>query len=123
MNNLAAKMLLALLPPNQPSFKFEPDEDVLKEFEREDQQARSKTQRRLSRLEQRVLSHIETQGYRPGVYEITRHLIAVGNVAYQLSRDNKLKVYPLDHYVVQRDRAGNPDEHGHPGNGRPGDTA
>lgn len=107
VNNLAAKMLLALLPPNQPSFKFEPDEDVLKEFEREDQQARSKTQRRLSRLEQRVLSHIETQGYRPGVYEITRHLIAVGNVAYQLSRDNKLKVYPLDHYVVQRDRAGN----------------
>ena len=107
VNNLASKMLIALLPPNEPFFKFEPDPDVISEMLEADKNARAEVQRRLSRIEQTVLTGIEGSGDRANVFELLRHLITVGNVMVHMPAEGGMRLFRLDQYVCRRDRMGN----------------
>ena len=107
VNNLASKLLLALLPPNETFFKFEPAPEVLEELKQRNPEAVSGAQERLSRLEQAVLAEIEAGNYRPTLFETLRHLVSVGDALIHMPQDGGMKMYRLDQYVVRRDRAGN----------------
>ena len=107
VNNLASKLLLALLPPNETFFKFEPAPEVMEELKARNKDAVSGAKKRLSRIEQSVLAEIESGNYRPTLFEALRHLVAVGDVLVHVPKEGGMKLYRLDQYVVRRDRAGN----------------
>ena len=104
VNNLASKLLLALLPPNETFFKFEPAADVIEQLPEGQLSAAKK---RLSKIEQTVLSEIEAGNFRSTLFEAIRHLISVGDVLVHVPLEGGMRMYRLDQYVVRRDRAGN----------------
>ena len=103
-NSLAAKMLMALIPPNTPFFKLIIDELELQKSGQTELMA--EIDKGLRGLENAVMADIETSNDRVAMFEALKHLIVVGNVLLYITEDG-LKVYYLDRYVVQRDEVGN----------------
>ena len=110
VNNLASKLLLALMPPNQTFYKFQVDDDVRKELEAADEQsdtdAMAAVEKQLSQIEQRILEHIEASSDRTTMYEAIRHLIVTGNGMIYMPNKGGMAFYRLDQYVVERDKMG-----------------
>ena len=108
VTNLASKLLLTMLPPNEPCFRLRMnDVELEKEQEEMDKDFAAKIDRALSRFEQAVLADIEARGDRPTVHEGNQHLIVGGNVLYHDDPDSGLRMFPLSRYVVDRDSMGN----------------
>ena len=105
VNNLAAKMLMALLPPNSPFFRLVVDDFDLSMLQGEGQ--RGQVEEALSRIERTILSEIEIQNLRVPCYEALKLLLVSGNVLVHLPPFGGMRVFPLDRYVVQRDAMGN----------------
>lgn len=107
VNNLAAKLLLALFPPNQPFFKLVVDRFALKAI---DKNPKTKTalEEALSEMEQACLTEFNTCAARPTVNESLLHLIVTGNGLVEVPPSGALKFYRLDRYVIQRDPMGAP---------------
>lgn len=107
VTNLASKLLLSMLPPNEPCFRLRIDN---LEFEREQEQMdknfKAQVDKALSRVEQAVIGDIETKGDRPVVYEGNQHLIIGGNVLYHDDEDKGLRLIPLSKFVTMRDPSG-----------------
>lgn len=103
VNNLAAKLILTLLPPNTPFFKLAPSTDLKREAEA----AREATNldKALAARERAILENIEKSGDRVVLYEAMRHLIVAGNVLLYDGEDG-LRCFHLDRYVVNRDPSG-----------------
>ena len=105
VNNLAGKLLLTLVPPNQPFFKLdlnramippgEVSSDMLNEFKEA-----------LAQVAQLVQSDIEACGDRAELFEAFRHLIISGNVLLEDTEDG-LRLYTLENFCVRRDPMGN----------------
>lgn len=106
VNNLAAKLLLTLLPPNQPFFRYQVDDMTLEELTQR-KGARAEVEKALSRYERALVTEIETSALRPTVHEALRHAIISGN-ALLFAFPNGFRAYSLAHYVVVRDGVGNP---------------
>lgn len=106
VNNLAAKLLQALLPSNSPFFRLLVDEFTLTELSAQDDSKRSVVQEGLAVVERSVQSEIESLNIRSPMFEGFKHLIVGGNVLVYLP-DTGLRVFPLDKYVVVRDPYGN----------------
>ena len=106
VNNLASKLLLALLPPNSPFFRLQVDDYTLEEMAG-DEAARAKVEEALNKIERAVMTEIETDGLRSPVFEALKHLITAGNCAVYLPKDGGARVFSLDRYVVKRDPMGN----------------
>lgn len=105
VNNLSAKLLLALFPANAPFFKFEIDDFTLQELtQRPD--SRAKVEAGLAAMERAVATEIETKALRVPLYECLRHLIVAGNALLNITDEGTLRVFHLDQYVVQRDPQG-----------------
>ncbi len=107
VNNLASKLLLALLPPNSPFFRLKIDDLTLSQIQSSDPALKTELESGLSRIEQAVMTEIETSSDRVAVFEILKHLLVAGNVLMDMSRDDGMRVFHLDRYVVQRDPMGN----------------
>lgn len=107
VNNLSAKLLLALFPPNTPFFKLAVDRFELKKINK-DPKLKTQLEEALSEIEQAVLTELETSAVRPTVNEALVHLIITGNGLLEVTEENTLKFYRLDRYVVQRDPMGHP---------------
>ena len=108
VTNLASKLLLTMLPPNEPCFRLRMnDVELEKEQEEMDKDFAAKIDRALSRFEQAVLADIEARGDRPTVHEGNQHLIVGGNVLYHDDPEAGLRMFPLSRYVVDRDSMGN----------------
>ena len=104
VNNIASKLLLALMPANQPFFRLSVDNKVLDELGA----ARGDAEKALVEIEQRVLKEVNASQVRVKVFEALKHLIVGGNsLMYLPPNENTLKVYPLSRYVVDRDATGN----------------
>jgi hypothetical protein len=103
--NLAAKLLLALLPPNQPFFKLAIDRFELKKLE-QDPKTKTMLDAALSEIEQATQVEIETSATRVTTNEAFLHLVVTGNALLEIPDEGNLKVYRLDRYVVQRDPMG-----------------
>lgn len=110
-NNLASKLLLTMLPPNEPCFRLRVDNMIFEKQQAEiDPEWKSKIDKALSRCEQTVLGDIESTGDRVIVYEANLHLLVGGNVLYYDDKVTGLRMFPLSRYVVARDPMGSPVE-------------
>lgn len=105
VNNLASKLLLALLPPNSPFFRLQVDDYTLEEIAG-DEGARAQVEEALNKIERAVMTEIETQGLRSPVFEALKNLICSGNCAVYLPKQGGARVFSLDRYVVKRDPMG-----------------
>jgi hypothetical protein len=106
VNNLAAKLLLALFPPNSPFFRLAIDDYALEALTQREG-ARAEAEKALSKMERAVMVDIETTPTRAPQFEGLKHLLVAGNVLEYLQPKGGIKVFRLDQYVVKRDPAGN----------------
>lgn len=111
VTNLAAKLLMTMLPPNEPCFRLRCNNLTLEEEQEDmDKEFQTKLNKALSRIEQAVLADIESMGDRPVVHEGNLHLVTGGNVLYHNDPESGLRLFPLSRYVAVRDGAGHPVE-------------
>ena len=101
---LAAKLMLAILPPQGSFFKFQVREDKLGEDL--PPEARSELDLSLSKMERMVMDYIAASNDRVVIHQALKHLIVGGNALLFMGKDG-IKNYPLNRYVVNRDGNGN----------------
>tara|TARA_R100001463_G_scaffold32082_1_gene72083 strand:- start:3586 stop:5145 length:1560 start_codon:yes stop_codon:yes gene_type:complete len=106
VNNLASKLLLALLPPNQPFFRLTLDEFTLSELAGRDDM-KGEFEKAMGSIERVVMNEMEVNNFRNALFESLKHLLICGNVLLYITPDLKMKVYHLDRFVVKRDGIGN----------------
>ena len=106
VNNLASKLLLALLPPNSPFFKLAIDDFMLEKLTQREGM-RGEVEKALGSMERTVMMEIETGSIRASSFEALKHLITTGNCLLFLPEDGGMRVFHLDRYVVKRDPMGN----------------
>ena len=102
--NLAAKLMLALLPPQTSFFKLQIRDDKLgSDIPRE---VRSELDLSFSKMERMVMDYINASNDRVVVHQALKHLIVSGNALIFMGKEG-LKNYPLNRYVINRDGNGN----------------
>jgi hypothetical protein len=106
VNNLASKLLLALLPPNAPFFRLSIDDFTLEKLTQQEGM-RAKVEEGLNRIERSVMTEIESNAIRVGGFEALKHLLVTGNALVYLPKEGGVRVFRLDRYVVKRDPMGN----------------
>lgn len=106
VNNLASKLLLTLLPPNEAFFDFKVTEQKLLDRLEKDEILADEVKRALQKMQFRVLDEIENEGMRNDVFEMLRHLIVTGNYALFIPDDGPIRGYDLSCYVAKRNRRG-----------------
>ncbi len=127
VNNLASRLMLAILPPTEAFYRFTIDEveraanrqamqqKLLAEGLPEDQVAATVAQQEtdfdlaLSNLEQAVLREIEATNDRVAIFQALIQLIIPGNTMLHLG-DEGLRYHPLQRYVLRRHPHGPPAE-------------
>jgi len=101
---LAAKLMLALLPPQTTFFKLQVRDDKL--GEELPPEIRSELDLSFSKMERMVMDYIAASSDRVVVHQALKHLIVGGNALIFMGKDG-LKNFPLNRYVVNRDGNGN----------------
>ena len=105
VNNLASKLLLALVPPNSPFFRMKIDDFVVKELQG-DENLKTEVESGLSQIEKAIMTDIEIHADRVAVFEALKHLIVAGNVLLFVGEEG-LRVFSLERFVCKRDPMGN----------------
>lgn len=105
VNNLAAKLLMALLPPNSPFFRLTIDDFTLEQLTQQEGM-RAQVEQKLNKMERAVQGEIESGAYRVSAFEALKHLIIGGNALLYLPKEGGMRVFPLHRFVVQRDPMG-----------------
>lgn len=106
VNNLASKLLLALLPPNSPFFRLQIDDFTLEQMTQQEGM-RADVEEGLNKIERSVQSEIESGAIRVSGFEAMKHLLVGGNALLYLPDEGGMRVFPLEKYVVRRDPMGN----------------
>ena len=102
--NLAAKLMLALIPPQTSFFKLQVRDDKLgEEFPRE---VKSELDLSFAKMERMVMDYVNASSDRVVVHQALKHLIVSGNALIFMGKDG-LKNFPLNRFVVNRDGNGN----------------
>ena len=101
---LAAKLMLALLPPQTTFFKLQVRDDKL--GEEIPAEIRSELDLSFSKMERMVMDYIAASSDRVVIHQALKHLIVGGNALVFMGKDG-LKNYPLNRFVVNRDGNGN----------------
>jgi len=101
--NLAAKLMLALIPPQTTFFKLQIRDDKL--GEEIAPEVKSELDLAFSKLERMVMDYINASSDRVVVHQALKHLIVSGNALIFMGKEG-LKNYPLNRYVVNRDGNG-----------------
>ena len=101
---LAAKLMLALLPPQTTFFKLQVRDDKL--GEEIPPEIRSELDLSFSKMERMVMDYIAASSDRVVIHQALKHLIVGGNALIFMGKDG-LKNFPLNRYVVNRDGNGN----------------
>ena len=104
VNNLAAKLLLSLLPAQTAFFKFSVDPDVRKKAQ--EAGAETDLEDALRRRENKIMKWIERSPLRIGLFNAIRNLIITGNALLHVPKDGLLRTFRLDQFVVVRDPRG-----------------
>jgi hypothetical protein len=114
VNNLAAKLLLALFPPGSAFFKLSVAEATMDALKKQDGgsgqggnvDVEAEMEQALSKVERAVVKWMEATNLRPLMFETAKHLVVAGNALIQIQADS-FKLYTLTQYVVKRDLSGN----------------
>ena len=101
---LAAKLMLALLPPQTAFFHLQIRDDKL--GEEIPPEIRGELDLSFSKMERMVMDYIAASSDRVVIHQALKHLIVGGNALVFMSKDG-LKHYPLNRFVVNRDGNGN----------------
>ena len=101
---LAAKLMLALLPPQTSFFKLQVRDDKL--GDELDPALKSELDLSFSKIERMIGDYIAASNDRVVVHQALKHLIVSGNALIFMGKEG-LKHYPLQRYVVNRDGNGN----------------
>jgi hypothetical protein len=101
---LAAKLMLAVLPPQTSFFKLQVRDDKL--GEELDPQIRSELDLSFSKMERMIMDYIAASNDRVAVHQALKHLIVGGNALIFMGKDG-IKTFPLTRYVINRDGDGN----------------
>ena len=101
---LAAKLMLALLPPQTTFFKLQVRDDKL--GEEIPKEIRSELDLSFSKMERMIMDYIAASSDRVVIHQALKHLIVGGNALIFMGKDG-LKNFPLNRYVVNRDGNGN----------------
>ena len=103
VNALAAKLLLALIPPTGPFFRLIPEDKVTEGLAEEEL---AQLDMELGDVEQQVVEELNLQGLRVPLYEALKLLVVTGNAMLYKTKIG-LKVFSPHQYVVKRDFVGN----------------
>jgi hypothetical protein len=106
VNTLTSKLIMTLLPPNSPMFRYSYSDQVIEELA-QDKTLRADVDKKLNEIERAVQDEIEGLSIRAALVEAVKHLIVCGNVLIYLPKSGNLRIFRLDRYVVQRDYEGN----------------
>jgi hypothetical protein len=106
VNNLASKLLIALLPPNSPFFRLQVDYNKLQQ-EGAPEEIISEIDVALRKVEDTVMDEIAQTRIRIAVHEALKQLIVTGNALIYMPEDGGMRVFKLDRFVVERDPMGN----------------
>ena len=101
---LAAKLMLAVLPPQTSFFKLQVRDDKL--GEELDPSIRSELDLSFAKMERMIMEYIAASNDRVAIHQALKHLIVGGNALIYMHKDG-LKTFPLTRYVVERDGDGN----------------
>jgi len=110
VNNLAAKLLLALFPPGSSFFRLTVDAFALDELVKDNEEVRQEIESALAKVERAVNTRLEQKAARPILSEAFKHLIVTGNGLLQILKSGSMKFHSLACYVVKRDAVGEPVE-------------
>jgi hypothetical protein len=105
VNNLASKLLIALLPPNATFFRLTLDEITLSQLTDPGQKAT--VDAGLAKIERSVMGWMEANAIRVSCFEALKLLIVTGNALLYLPPEGGMKVFKLDQYCIKRDPMGN----------------
>ena len=101
---LAAKLMLALLPPQTSFFKLQVRDDKL--GEELPPEVRSELDLSFSKMERIVMDYIAASSDRVVIHQALKHLIVGGNALLFMGKEG-LKNFPLNRFVINRDGNGN----------------
>ena len=104
VTNLAAKLMLSVLPPQTTFFKLQIRDDKL--GEEMDPTIRSELDLSFSKIERMIMDYVNGQNDRVVIHAAFKHLIVGGNALLFMGKDG-MKNYPLNRFVVNRDGDGN----------------
>ena len=106
VNNLTAKIMKVLFPPNEPFFRLAVGSDIEEEVETQGGN-KVKIDELMALMERKANNYIETQRYRITVHEAVAQLVVAGNACLYAPPDTGgLKMFRLSNYVVSRDGLG-----------------
>ena len=100
---LASKLMLALLPPSGSFFKLQISDGSVDQF---DPQVKSEMDLSFSKIERIIMEEISASDDRVTIHQALKHLVVAGNALIFMDK-KKLKLFPLNRYVVDRDGNGN----------------
>jgi hypothetical protein len=103
VNNVAAKLLLSLFPPQRPFFRPEIDSKTATQMGTK----LGPAQEALAGISHLAMSMVDSSGSRSMWMEVFRHLIVAGNMlVYHPEDGSVMRLWRLDQYVVRRDAQG-----------------
>lgn len=117
INNLAAKLLLTLMPPNEPFYRLDVEPEVMAELKQTMSDDKFKTQidEALATHERMAVKIVEQNAYRVQMFKVLRQLITLGNTMIETPTDSRgkptkgrLKIHRVDKYVIRRSPNGQP---------------
>jgi len=106
VNNISAKLLMALFPPNAPYLKMEVDAMTALEIASQEG-VKDEIDKAFGQYVRRIMADFEERALRSSLYEMFRLLVVSGNATLFLPSEGRARVYALDKYVCQRDPRGN----------------
>ena len=98
---LSAKLMMALLPPQQSFFKLQ-----LTDQQEIPPEVRTDLDLTFAKIERTINEMIAASDDRVVVHQALKNLVVAGNALIFMGKDH-LKMYPLNRYVVERDGNGN----------------
>lgn len=105
VNNIAAKLLLALFPPNAPFFRLQISDFMMEKLTGE-KGMRADIEKALAKVERAMMGEIEARAMRVGLHQALKLLVGTGNALIYFADSGQLRVFRLDRYVVKRDPMG-----------------
>lgn len=105
VNNVSAKLLMALFPPNAPYLKMEVDALTAQEMTQQEG-LKDEIDRAFGQFVRRIMSDFESRALRADLYEVFRLLVTTGNATLFVPEEGRGRVYRLDKYVCLRDPSG-----------------
>lgn len=102
VNNLSAKILLALFPPSNPFFRMSIDEPTMAALGAK----KSEAEKQLAAFERVIMADIEDSRTRASLFQAAKHLVVAGNALLFNTPSGEVRMYPLSRYVTKRDAEG-----------------